>query len=96
MENGKNTPWYFEHQRRFKLYKKLESLTGECAKQIVSTNAIVEEWVLHKEGVGKPDLYRLKGNRITGATHVDDCYGKHISITEIDASGLPPIRLNEY
>lgn len=91
------TTWYFDHQRRFKIFKNLENLTGECLQQIVTENSIIEEWCLYrKDEPSKPDLYKFSGNRINGCTHVDNPHGKHISITEIEASGLSAIRLEEY
>lgn len=91
-----NEPWFYDHQRRFKLYKKLEKLDGNCVQQVITENQIIEEWSLTKEGKGVPELYVLRGNRINGCTKVDNPYGAQLSITEIDASGIAPIHLTEY
>lgn len=88
--------WFYEHQRRFKVFKKLENLTGECTHQVISENQIKEEWSLYNEPVGVPDIYNLIGNKISGSTKVIYPSGKEVSITEIDASGLTPIHLTEY
>jgi hypothetical protein len=88
----KTIEWYFEHQRRFTLYKKLEKLEGDCIQQIITDNQIIEEWVLTKGGKGWPELYVLRGNKISGSTKVDNPFGVQLSITEIDASGLPKIQ----
>lgn len=88
--------WFYDHQRRFKLFKKLENLHGTCTQQVISENQISEEWSLTKGESGLPDIYKFTGNRVNGATKVFYPSGKEASITEIEASGISPIRLTEY
>lgn len=94
----KTEKWIVEAQRKFTLWKKENGFTGDCTHQSLSKAGIYNErWLLYATiNKSMPEVYFLEANK-HGVVHiVIEHSKKRISITEIEASGLPPILLNEY
>lgn len=87
--------FFIEAQRKFKEFKRLENLTGDCIHQIESDQVYEEKWALYPKTGGVPQTYYLKASIPHNSVHVRTRTGKMISISEIDASGIAPIRLND-
>lgn len=93
----KNETWIDKARQKFKLFRQLEKLNGDCCSQEIDSetgNFYNEKWLLYPKDGGAQDVYFLQASKKHNSVHVFMPDGKWISITEINASGLPSIQIN--
>jgi hypothetical protein len=80
-----------EAQRKFKLFKQNEKLTGDCISQNHDEIKMEEKWMLYPINGGTPETYYLRASEPHCSTHVRYPNGNLVSISEIEISSEPSI-----